>query len=236
VQVVPMISGVPSRHNTTNRPQTREGPYPGGPTATTMGTDAYSKPTGPGASGQYYEDGTPMSPTGSDPFIEPKKTDPPASSKAPYPGQLYEHQNTSMPFAAPAASEPDDRSYVGSSDAGDEDYAHYAHDPQGHSLSYPPPLSEGSEEYDNSPEDGRNYMTDGAYTSAASSAPLQAPYPPVSAADYSGAGWGPGWESMTPRHRHPTRLSDVLEEDEPSRTSPSRASQRSRSQASRSIL
>ncbi|KAJ6087259.1 hypothetical protein N7467_006173 [Penicillium canescens] len=238
VQVVPMISGVPSRHNTTNRPQTREGPYPGGPTATAMGTDAYGKPTGPSTSGRYYEDGTPMSPTGSDPFIEPKKTDPPASSKAPYPGQLYAHQNTSVPYAAPAASEPDDRSYVGSSDAGDEEYAHYAHDPQGHSLSYPPPRSEGSEEYDNTAEDDRHYMPDDAYTSAASSAPLQAPYPPVSAADYSGAGWGPGtgWESMTPRHRHPTRLSDVLEEDEPSRTSPSRASQRSRSQASRSIL
>ncbi|KAJ5306355.1 hypothetical protein N7508_005370 [Penicillium antarcticum] len=239
VQVVPMISGVPSRQNTTNRPQTREGPYPGGPTATSMGTDAYGKPTGPSTSNQYYSDGTPMSPTSSDPFIEPKKTDPPATSKAPYPGQLYEHQNTSVPYAAqPPTSEPDDRSYVGSSDAGDEEYAQYAHDPQGHSLSYPPPLSEGSEEYDNAADDDRHYMPDGSYTSAASSAPLQAPYPPVSAADYSGAGWGPGtgWESMTPRHRHPTRLSDVLEEDEPSRTSPSRASQRSRSQASRSIL
>lgn len=40
---------------------------------------------------------------------------------------------------------------------------------------------------------------------------------------------------MTPRHRHPTRLSDVLEEDEP-RTTPSRASRASRaSQASRSV-
>jgi hypothetical protein len=45
--------------------------------------------------------------------------------------------------------------------------------------------------------------------------------------DYSGSGWG-GWDSITPRHRHPTRLSDVLEEDERSRTSPSRASQASR--------
>ncbi|MCJ1367403.1 hypothetical protein MMC16_006536 [Acarospora aff. strigata] len=47
---------------------------------------------------------------------------------------------------------------------------------------------------------------------------------------YSGAGYGgsgPGWEAV-PRHHHPTRLSDVLEEDERSRTSPSRASQTSR--------
>lgn len=46
-------------------------------------------------------------------------------------------------------------------------------------------------------------------------------------ADYSGTGYGSGWEGM-PRHHHPTRLSDVLEEDERSRTSPSRASGTSR--------
>ena len=57
---------------------------------------------------------------------------------------------------------------------------------------------------------------------------VQAPEPPSSAADYSGQGYGGGWESITPRHRHPTRLSDIIEqEDERSRrTSPnlSRAS------------
>lgn len=49
------------------------------------------------------------------------------------------------------------------------------------------------------------------------------------AVDYSGSmyGSGLGWESI-PRNHHPTRLSDVLEEDERSRTSPSRASQTSR--------
>ncbi|MCJ1396649.1 hypothetical protein MMC18_009541 [Xylographa bjoerkii] len=44
-------------------------------------------------------------------------------------------------------------------------------------------------------------------------------------ATYDGSGYG--WEAV-PRHHHPTRLSDVLEEDERSRTSPSRASERSR--------
>ena len=50
-----------------------------------------------------------------------------------------------------------------------------------------------------------------------------------SAPDYSGSDYGSGlgWEAI-PRHHHPTRLSDVLEEDERSRTSPSRASQTSR--------
>ncbi|KAJ6146451.1 hypothetical protein N7497_008433 [Penicillium chrysogenum] len=230
VQVVPMVSGLPSRQNTT-RPQTRDGAYPGGQAATSMGTDAYGKSAG-STGGQYYEDGTPMSPTGSDPFIEPKKVDPP-TSKAPYPGPLYEHENPTVPYPGPATSEPDARSYVGSSEAGDEEYAHYSQDPHGNTFSYPPgPPSEGSEEYDQSLQEG-HYMPDGAYTSAASTIP---PPAPASAADYTGAGWGPGtgWESVTPRHRHPTRLSDVLEEDEPSRTNPSRAT--SRSQASRSIL
>ncbi|CAI4211027.1 unnamed protein product [Parascedosporium putredinis] len=40
--------------------------------------------------------------------------------------------------------------------------------------------------------------------------------------DYTGAGYGSGWEAM-PRHHHPTRLSDVLEEEE-SRTSASQVS------------
>lgn len=44
--------------------------------------------------------------------------------------------------------------------------------------------------------------------------------------DYSGDGYGDEWIGM--RHHHPTRLSDVPEEDERSRTSPSRASQASR--------
>ena len=56
-----------------------------------------------------------------------------------------------------------------------------------------------------------------------------APSPPTAAVDYSGSmyGSGLGWETV-PRNHHPTRLSDVIEEDERSRTSPSRASQASR--------
>ncbi|KAJ5397038.1 hypothetical protein N7509_005151 [Penicillium cosmopolitanum] len=231
VQVVPMVQGLPSRHTT--RPTTRDDPYATGPPA----SEYQNKPTDPSASHQYYDEvPEPMSPTGSDPFIEPVKTDPP-SNKPLYAEQAYKHDPTSAAYhgagAAPS-SEPDDRSYVGSSEAGDEDYAHY---PQPHgAMAFPPPapLSEGSDDYD----DGGHYTTDAPYSSAPAEAPMQAPYPPTTA-DYSGAGWGvgTGWESVTPRHRHPTRLSDVLEEDEPSRTSPSRASQASRasrSQAGRS--
>ncbi|KAI1077877.1 hypothetical protein F5B20DRAFT_592625 [Whalleya microplaca] len=47
----------------------------------------------------------------------------------------------------------------------------------------------------------------------------------TAAPDYSGSGYSaPGWEEMGPRHHHPTRLSDVIEEeDERSRTSASQS-------------
>ncbi|CAD0109808.1 unnamed protein product [Aureobasidium uvarum] len=43
-------------------------------------------------------------------------------------------------------------------------------------------------------------------------------YHGVEPADYEGAGYGSDWEALQSRHHHPTRLSDVLEEDERSRT------------------
>ncbi|GAB7351887.1 hypothetical protein MBLNU459_g2432t1 [Dothideomycetes sp. NU459] len=42
-------------------------------------------------------------------------------------------------------------------------------------------------------------------------------YAAAAPADYEGQGFG-GWEAVQSRHHHPTRLSDVLEEDERSRT------------------
>jgi len=45
-----------------------------------------------------------------------------------------------------------------------------------------------------------------------------ASYRDVEPADYEGAGYGSDWEALQSRHHHPTRLSDVLEEDERSRT------------------
>jgi hypothetical protein len=48
--------------------------------------------------------------------------------------------------------------------------------------------------------------------------------PPPGAPEYAGQGYAaPGWETL-PRHHHPTRLSDVIEEDERSRTSVSQVS------------
>ena len=105
----------------------------------------------------------------------------------------------------------------------------YAEDEHGNPiLTRRGPASEGSEEYDVieqlqrdrilGPPFGPGY---GGYSSTSNGSGY--PQQP----DYSGQGYGRGdWD--VPRHHHPTRLSDVPEEDERSRTSPSRASQRSR--------
>ena len=55
------------------------------------------------------------------------------------------------------------------------------------------------------------------------SAPQSRPSAEEDAPDYEGSSFGPGWEGVTPRHQHPTRLSDIIEE-QTSRTSPSRGS------------
>jgi len=52
----------------------------------------------------------------------------------------------------------------------------------------------------------------------ASSAIESADYRDVEPADYEGAGYGSDGEALQSRHHHPTSLSDVLEEDERSRT------------------
>ncbi|KAL4884792.1 hypothetical protein BJY04DRAFT_205810 [Aspergillus karnatakaensis] len=223
VQVVPMIAGLPRRDPA--RPPTREGPYSG----------AEGKSTSEHLYGEV-----PVSPVETDPFVEGQRSTHtsnvssysqalPSSTAAPtqghYAGYHYEPEATQ----APRTTAPRDPS-VGSSETG-EDYGDYQHNPQGRQIVYPRPMSEDSDEYEQaSAEDSEGgYVTS---TMPPSSGPMYANYD--QSVDYSGSGWGvgSGWESLTPRHRHPTRLSDVLEEEEP-RTTPSRASRAS--QASRSV-
>lgn len=220
VQVVPMIQGFPSRLNTGNRPPTREGPYPGGPSASAMGGQGQgaSRVVDPRGGGEYYEERSSSS-TETDPFLEEK---PPTSNAAePQPGHFY-RQELSAGHPGPATSELGEPSGA-SSEPSEEEYGRY-----GRHIVYPPTLSDESDDY----ASGEGpYVSNGGYvpgSMAPSSGPL---YPGYSSGpvDYSGSGWGSEWESVTPRHRHPTRLSDVLEEDEPSRTTPSRASLASRS-------
>ena len=82
-------------------------------------------------------------------------------------------------------------------------------------------------EYGHGPTGGAVGASSGR--SADAYATAAGPSAPTGPVDYSGSmyGSGLGWETV-PRNHHPTRLSDVIEEDERSRTSPSRASQASR--------
>ncbi|KAE8328444.1 hypothetical protein BDV39DRAFT_203967 [Aspergillus sergii] len=225
VQVVPMIQGLPTRSNTSNHPS-------GGP--------------GKSSEGHYYEE-APGSPTETDPFTEgqrgyqesdsqryaprPPHTSAAAESSGQYAGNYYEHDGE---YHGRPTSENDNRSYdpsAASSEPGDDEYGSYrrTQPQQGPSIVYPRPMSEESDDYE------RGSMEDeGGYVPSTMPPTTSAPYNQGSV-DYSGSGWGTTWDSVTPRHRHPTRLSDVMEEEEP-RTTPSRASRASRaSQASRSV-
>ncbi|KAH8426616.1 uncharacterized protein LDX57_004351 [Aspergillus melleus] len=235
VQVVPMIQGLPNRQNPANRPQTRETSYAGGEGNGKIGVTT--------PEGHYYDE-TPGSPTETDPFTEGRRayqesevphsgsSRPPVTTTAEAPGHYGgSYYDQGGAYQARPSSENDDRSYVGSSEPGEEEYGAYRRNPQGRPVVYPRPMSEESDEGSMDSGD-RGYMTS---TMPPTSGAMYAPsYGQGGSVDYSGSGWGAdsGWESVTPRHRHPTRLSDVLEEEEP-RTTPSRASRAS--QASRSV-
>jgi len=85
------------------------------------------------------------------------------------------------------------------------------------------------QEYGRAPVSGVEYGRPGPSTTVTAAPGRLAPptsHPASGGAvepDYEGQGYGSGWEAV-PRHHHPTRLSDVLEEDERSRTSASQVS------------
>ncbi|OAL56596.1 hypothetical protein IQ07DRAFT_496300, partial [Pyrenochaeta sp. DS3sAY3a] len=178
------------------------------------------------------------------PPIEPTSSQPEAFYQQP---RSYLHQEH-------AASIPEDeQSYVstvgGETSEGDEEYAideqgRFLLDESGHRIPFRSLQSPVSDEYDVQEDRRRelehlqHYGTgagpQGGYTASSSAGPSQSQgqgqgqgYATAGQADYSGDGYGDEWGVM--RHHHPTRLSDVPEEDdERSRTSPSRASQASR--------
>lgn len=175
----------------------------------------------------------------------------------PAPSSFYQHEGPTLHQDAqqPRTTELDERSYVPSIDTvSEEDYelnddGQVRLDAQGRPIFRGGLGSEDSDEYDVKDQQERERMYGRSYgsaisgveygsgaTSAIPSGRPGATYTTaagqgaqVAPADYSGNeyGSGLGWEAV-PRHHHPTRLSDVLEEDERSRTSPSRASQTSR--------
>ena len=157
-------------------------------------------------------------------------------------GSFYQHEGSALlPEGQQVrTTEADERSYVPSvpDTNSQEEYemnsnGEVQRDDQGRPIPYRGDLgSDDSDEYDVQDQLERERMYGQRYGSgisgveygSGSTATTGAPQ----SADYSGSGYGaaPGWEAV-PRHHHPTRLSDVLEEDErTNRTSPSRASQR----------
>ncbi|KAL9048333.1 MAG: hypothetical protein Q9206_006091 [Seirophora lacunosa] len=166
----------------------------------------------------------------------------PAATGQPSPS-FYQHEGSALLSEGQQVrtTEADERSYVPSvpDTNSQEEYemnsnGELRRDDQGQAIPYRGDLgSDDSDEYDVQEQLERERMYGQRYGSgmtgveygsgstATSGAPLQV-------ADYSGSGYGTasGWDAV-PRHHHPTRLSDVLEEDErTNRTSPSRASQR----------
>ncbi|KAI9833295.1 MAG: hypothetical protein M1819_003690 [Sarea resinae] len=211
------------------------GAYPSGAT-----------PTGPRAADPDSPTRDVTTPRAQGTYLHYSQAPPESSSAAPF----YQQHDTSLQGVEPTrGSEADDRSFIQSPEDtfSEEEYEYDAsgevrRDAQGRPIVYQRGLrSEGSDEYDVREQLEHEQALGHQYPGASG-----APYgqgmmgtagpsggygttfdDPV---DYSGEGYGsgPGWEAV-PRHHHPTRLSDVLEEeDERSRTSPSRASQTSR--------
>ncbi|KAL8630756.1 hypothetical protein Q9189_003516 [Teloschistes chrysophthalmus] len=166
----------------------------------------------------------------------------PAGNGQPSP-PFYQHEGSSLLAEGQQVrtTEADERSYVPSvpDTNSQEEYemnsnGEVQRDEQGRPVPYRGDLgSEDSDEYDVQDQLERERMYSQRYGPGISGVEYISGSPAVasssgSQADYSGSGYGavPGWEAV-PRHHHPTRLSDVLEEDErTNRTSPSRASQR----------
>lgn len=121
-----------------------------------------------------------------------------------------------------------------------DDQGQFIRDARGNKIRYQGPVSDDdTDEYDVSDAREREQANLQRYPqtsgveygrgSTSSAGRTSAPSPPTvsETVDPSGQGYGsaPEWAAV-PRHHHPTRLSDVLEEDERSRTSASQVSRR----------
>ncbi|KAL1954896.1 hypothetical protein VTO42DRAFT_485 [Malbranchea cinnamomea] len=216
VQVVPMVPNMSRQTSTAHRPPTREGPYSGGPGPMRMGGQ---QPTE--SEEQYMYEHEAETPTATRQFVQTTRgqDDPFVVGKEPA---------TTAPSSAAAQQQQ-----VEASDAGTEGM--YSSNRRDNRTAYPPSISDDSDDYQNDDhydDYGRRHhphpygtVQYGAGQHVTGAEEVHMGF--GQGVDYSGSDWGV-WDSITPRHRHPTRLSDVIEEDERSRTSASRASQASR--------
>jgi hypothetical protein len=186
--------------------------------------------------------------TTSSPTYASAYSEAPAVQPAATTGFYQQRQGTNLLPADPVSRSEHNPSYgpsVASESAlSEEEYeidaqGQFIRDAQGNKIRYQAPLSDDDDEYDvraarerelaylqqygRQPVSGVEYGQGSTAGAGHGAAPTSDPA--TSGGDYEGQGYGTGWEAM-PRHHHPTRLSDVLEEDERSRTSASQISRR----------
>ncbi|TVY81055.1 hypothetical protein LSUE1_G005267 [Lachnellula suecica] len=252
VQVVPMVPGAPPRQDSArDRPATREGPYTGGPIAaqepegpldSDAAYQAYSRAQRAEPADPFVEQSVPRTSRAAVPNVTSPATSHEGYSQAPavQPASsafYQQHQGTSL---HPSQRDPA-YSHSATSELSDTEYhlderGEPILDSHGNPIPYRAPVSDdGLDEYDEEHErelahrqrypQGSSGVEYGRGSTTTSGPPSSSGPGDV---DYSGAGYGgePATEWPAQRHHHPTRLSDVPEEDdERSRTS---ASQRSR--------
>ncbi|KAH7175453.1 hypothetical protein EDB81DRAFT_874301 [Dactylonectria macrodidyma] len=193
VQVVPMTQGAPSRHASTRGQGSYQAEYGQGyPPEQTASPQGPPPSTTPGAGDAYQGRQSAPATEGNSRFAT-------AGSEGGYSeGEYMIDANGNFVLDAQGNKIPfvEAPSTYAGSDTGPEEYETPA-------TTNPP---SGKQDSPSTSAGGNNQWT-GAYSDPQ---------------DYTGQGYGaPGWETV-PRHHHPTRLSDVIEEeDERSRTSAS---------------
>jgi hypothetical protein len=208
VQVVPMTQGVPSRHGSTREQRDYQSDY-----SIPHGYDEYSQAPAVGSTYQSAGASTAV-----------------ASAGRGGGGAFYQQPQTTLHEGGPA-------SHSGAGSEGGYSEGEYAidafgnfiRDAQGNKIPFrggtASPRSDSdaaAEEYETPATHPGGYGSASTPTSAGQWAePTSSAQDQAYAAGYQSA---PGWDTV-PRHHHPTRLSDVIEEDdERSRTTPSQVS------------
>jgi hypothetical protein len=252
VQVVPMMQGVPSRHTSSAaRAQTRdEAGAVGGQTDTDPAYQSTSRSQR--TNDPFVENSRTAAPSGSTrgttsqqptsgitsmpQYTQAPAVQPPTTSATFY----QQHHGTTLH----STDQPGSEGTYSDTEYDIDPSGQIRRDSRGNKIRYSDPASDDDtdeldvsadrereiahlQQYGHAPVSGVEYVpgTSTAAVSGTTSRPAAA-YEGAGPVDYSGQGYGSDPWVAFPRHHHPTRLSDVLEEDERSRTSASQVSRR----------